>query len=247
MNVLVIKNNVNTPPALIGDHLVAAGASLTIVEPHDGDTLPGATKGFDAALILGGPQHAGDETNYPAFAPMLNLLRDFHDEGKPLLGICLGSQLLARSFGAQVRRHDTFEIGYLDLSITPEGQQDPLLAGLAPSQHIMQWHEDTFDMPTGAVRLMTGATTRNQAFRLGRTTYAFQCHFEVSKDLAKEWLDAWGHTISKYYDGADTTQASLKQAYDGIPRHGDAASDFCRVVTERWAGLVKETRQARAA
>ena len=166
MKVLVIQNNAQTPAALVGDHLVAAGATLDVNLPHNGDTLPASPDGYDAAIILGGPQHAGDDVNFPAFPAMLDLLRGFHDQAKPMLGLCLGSQLLARAFGEKVRRSHEFEVGYPTIEITEDGQKDPLLTGLAPRQRILQWHEDTFDMPKGAVQLMTGATIRNQAFRL---------------------------------------------------------------------------------
>lgn len=244
MNILVIKNNPDTPPCLVGDHLEAAGATLTTVLPHHGGALPAGSDGFDAAVILGGPQHAGDDKNYPAFPPILDLLREFHAQEKPLLGLCLGSQLLARSFGEQVRRHEHFEIGYPEIEITPAGQDDPLLTGLAPRQHIFQWHEDTFDVPKGAVHLMQGNLCRNQSFRYGRTAYAFQCHFEVSEELARTWLDNWGHTIAKYYD-PPRVEAELKRARAGIVQHGRAAAEFCRVVTQRWADLVWRNRVAR--
>src|SRR5688500_14191713 len=134
MNVLVIQNNTQTPAALVGDDLVAAGAKLAVVLPHNGDALPKSPDGYDATILLGGPQHAGDDINFPAFAPMLDLLRGFHEQAKPMLGLCLGSQLLARAFGGTVRRSDEFEVGYPAIEITEDGQKDPLLTGLAPRQ-----------------------------------------------------------------------------------------------------------------
>lgn len=246
MNVLVIQNNAQTHVALVGDHLVAAGAKLATILPHDGDALPKSPDGYDAAVILGGPQHAGDDVNFPAFPPMLDLLRDFHEQAKPLLGLCLGSQLLARAFGEKVRRSEEFEVGYPAIEITDEGQKDPLLSGLAPRQRILQWHEDTFDMPNGAVQLMSGTTIRNQAFRFGRTTYAFQCHFEVSPELAKQWFSQWGHTIVRRYE-EEAGRAVLERARGEIKHHGARAADFCRVVTQRWAALVHDAREGRAA
>jgi GMP synthase (glutamine-hydrolysing) len=246
MNVLVIQNNAQTPVALVGDHLVAAGAQLTTVLPHNGDALPKSPDGYDAAVILGGPQHAGDDGNFPAFPAMLDLLRGFHDEAKPLLGLCLGSQLLARAFGETVRRNEEFEVGYPTIEITEDGQKDPLLTGLAPRQRILQWHEDTFDMPKGAAHLMTGTACRNQAFRFGRTTYGFQCHFEVSPELARQWFSQWGHTIVRRYE-EQTGRVVLERAQGEIAQHGAGAADFCRVVTQRWAGLVQEMRKGRAA
>ena len=106
MNVLVIKNNADTPPSLVGDHLIAAGVQLTTVLPHGGGSLPATTEGFDGAVILGGPQHAGDDTNYPAFPPMLDLLRDFHDQEKPLLGLCLGANCWRAAAAVSVPSHN---------------------------------------------------------------------------------------------------------------------------------------------
>jgi GMP synthase-like glutamine amidotransferase len=245
MHVLVIQNDATSPISLVGEHIVGAGGRLTTLLPHSGDALPSSPAGFDAAVILGGPQHAGDDENYPAFVPMLDLLRDFHRQSKPMLGLCLGGQWLARAFGATVRRNDEFEYGYLPIQITNEGQQDALLAGLAPSQRIMQWHEDTFGLPDSGIRLMTGPTCENQAFRYGETTYGFQCHFEVSQDLAKTWIEKFGHVILRRF-GEDHGKAQLMRASEELKQHGQRATEFCRVVTQRWTKLVRQQQEAAA-
>ena len=246
MRLLVIQNDQTSHISLLGEHLTAAGADLITVTPHHGMDLPATPDGFDGAVVLGGPQHAHNDADYPAFAPTCDLLGAFHDQGKPLLGLCLGGQLLARTFGARVRVNDDFEYGFLPIDITPEGARDPLLSDLNPRQHIMQWHEDTFALPQGATRLMTGATTANQAFRYGDTAYGFQCHFEITPAHATMWIEEFNHVILKKLGEAEGTKA-VNRARAEFKQHIAAANEFCRVVAGRWAGLVKAKRQARAA
>ena len=104
MQVLVIQNDAHSPISLLGDYLQAAGAKLTTLLPHSGDKLPASPDGFDGAVILGGPQHAHDDARFPAFLPMLDLLRAFHAQTKPLLGMCLGGQLMAKKVTEDIAR-----------------------------------------------------------------------------------------------------------------------------------------------
>lgn len=240
MNILVIQHCPVTPVGVVGETLVEHGASLTTVFPHDGDELPPTTAGLDGLVILGGPQHAGDDVRWPAFAAMLPLIRRFHDEGKPVLGICLGAQLISRAFGGRVWPFGGLEIGYLPVEMTEAGQRDPLLVGLAPEQRIMQLHEDSFDLPEGAVLLMRNATCANQAMRIGATTYGFQFHLEVSRRDAPNFpRDCWSAMVRHYGERAEAEAARVAAE---VVLHYDAGAAFCREVTRRWHGLVAERR-----
>jgi GMP synthase-like glutamine amidotransferase len=240
MNILVIQNCPVTPIGLVGETLTERGARLTTLFPHRGEALPVTTRGYDGLVILGGPQHAADDAGWPAYAEMLPLIRQFHDEGRPILGICLGAQLISRAFGGTVWPFGGLEIGYLPVAITEAGRRDPLLAGLAPEQRIMQLHEDSFDLPAGAELLMANVTCANQAMRLGVTTYGFQFHLEVTRGDAPNFpRDCWGSLVRHYGAAAEAEAARVMRE---VEAHFDAGAAFCRTVTTRWAGLVAARR-----
>jgi GMP synthase-like glutamine amidotransferase len=239
---LIVQSCPVTPAGVVGQAAQERGAQLTTLFPHRGEPLPRSTAGFDGLIILGGPMHAGDDAGYPAFPALLALIRRFHAQGKPIFGICLGAQLIARAFGKSVYRFGGCEVGYLPVQITPEGAADPLLAGLAAGQHIMQMHEDSFDLPARAVLLMRNDTCANQAFRLGRTTYGFQFHLEVTERDARNFpRDCWPALQRHFGERAEAEEVRVLAEVD---THFAEGEHFCRTVTSRWLDLVAECRAA---
>jgi len=242
--ILVVQHCPVTPVGILGETLAGQGAALDIRMPHHGEALPPNPAGFDGLVVLGGPMHAGDDAGYPAFPPMLDLIRQFHDQAKPVLGVCLGAQLVSRAFGGQVWPFGGLEIGYLPVRMTPAGRRDPLLKGMAPEVKIMQLHEDSFDLPEGAVRLMSNGACANQALRVGRTTYGFQFHFEVTKaDAVNFPRDCWSSMERHYGEMAELVAADSVRSVEAFYAEG---ADFSRRITSRWHDLVIE-RQAWAA
>lgn len=239
---LVVQSCPVTPAGLVGEVATANGAQVTTVFLHRNEPLPRTPSAFDGMIILGGPMHAGDDINYPAFRKLLPLIRRCHDQGKPLFGICLGAQLIARAFGKTVFPFGGCEVGYLPVEITDEGRNDPLLSGLAPEQRIMQMHEDSFDLPEGALLLMRNAACANQAFRLGRTTYGFQFHLEVTETDARNFpRDCWPALQRHFGPRAEIEEARVLAEVDA---HFATGEHFCRTVTARWLDLVAECRAA---
>ena len=237
MRILVLQNDPISPAGTVEERLRAAGAEIATVKPLHGDALPSTPDGYAGAVVLGGAMSANDDDKHPALAPMRDLLREFHAADKPLLGICLGSQILSRCFGGQVRPHTLVEFGYTPLSFTDEAHGDPLLAGLPNPQWIMQYHEDTFDMPAAGVRLMAGEACANQAFRVGRATYGFQCHFEATAELVRHWSEATRGYLDRKFGAR--VPAIIEELYRDIPARGPAQRAFAEAVTDRWLALAR--------
>jgi GMP synthase (glutamine-hydrolysing) len=144
---------------------------------------------FAAIVAMGGEMHANDDAAFPYLAREVALLEDAAAKDVPVLGICLGGQLLARSLGATVQPAGALEGGWVPISPAPGLNGDPVLGHLTAPTGVFSWHVDIFDLPDGATQLATGDVTEQQAFRHGRA-WALQFHPEVDGDLFEEWLDA---------------------------------------------------------
>ena len=149
---------------------------------------------FHALMIFGGSMHVDQEDGHPWLDPEKEFIRDALDRGTPILGVCLGSQLLAEAAGARPERMPDPEIGWYDIEITEAGAADPVIGPLAPSAQLFEWHHYAAPLPPGAVEL--ARTPRCvQAFRIeGKPAWGFQFHAEVTKENLFGWLDGWGNS-----------------------------------------------------
>ncbi len=139
-------------------------------------------------VVLGGPMNVDQVSEYPFLQRELTWLREAIARDLPVLGICLGSQLLAKSLGARVFPNQVKEIGWYDVELTAPAD-DPLFGGLTGRHTVFQWHGDTFELPAGAVQLARSRQCEQQAFRYGTKIYGLQFHIEVTVDMVDEWLD----------------------------------------------------------
>ncbi len=142
-----------------------------------------------ALIILGGPMSAHEEADYPFLRWEKTIIRAAMDENVPILGVCLGAQLIAVALGTSVFHGRVREIGWSPISITPHGQVDSLLGYLPENATVFQWHRDGFDLPSGAIRLASSAHYENQAFRLGKNIYGLQFHLEVTPQMIERWIE----------------------------------------------------------
>ena len=146
------------------------------------------TDRYRGLIVLGGPMNVEEHPQRAHLANEMRAIEKMLEQGKPVLGICLGAQLLAHVLGAQVARNDTPEIGWYPLQKTSEGLADPVLAPLRTETPVFQWHGCRFDIPRDAVHLARSPQCEQQAFRYGDNAYGFQFHLEMDERLVERWL-----------------------------------------------------------
>ncbi|MBP9679822.1 MAG: type 1 glutamine amidotransferase [Bacteriovorax sp.] len=144
---------------------------------------------YNGLIILGGHMGVYEADKYTHIKVEMKLIEEALKKNIPILGICLGSQLLAQVLGAQVRKHAEKEIGWHDVDLTLEGMNDPLFSHFNKTQKLFQLHGDTFDVPSSAVHLARSELCPSQAFRYGDKVYGLQFHLEVDSPMIHRWLD----------------------------------------------------------
>jgi len=140
-------------------------------------------------VVLGGPMNVDQVRQHPHLAHELPWIREAVAIELPVLGICLGAQLLAKALGARVFANGRKEIGWYPIHTTAQAAEDPLFSGTGPSETVFQWHGDTFELPEGAVRLARAELCENQAFRFGPSAWGLQFHVEMTAPLIDSWLE----------------------------------------------------------
>ncbi len=185
MRVIVFRHVPFEGLGLIEPCLQERGISIEFADLYRPEApLPDASTAA-GLIFMGGPMSANDDLPY--LRHELSFIRQAAGRGQPVLGVCLGSQLIAKALGARVYRNPVKEIGWYDIELTEAGRCDPLFAGLDRSQTVFQWHGETFDLPSGADWLASSAACAHQAFRVGSNIYGLQFHLEVTPEMIAGW------------------------------------------------------------
>ncbi len=190
--VYIITHAENEGPGLMGGFFERLGWEEVSLCLWRGDGLPRDLDSAAGVVMLGGPMNVYQEKQYPFLKKEDLFIRRVLREEIPFLGICLGSQLLAKACGGVVTQSPEQERGWYDVQLTREGQQDDLFRGLGQTLSVFQWHDDTFAVPDGGTLLATGRPCRNQAFKMGSCAYGLQFHMEVTAAMVKAWSEEEG-------------------------------------------------------
>ncbi len=184
--VLALQFVWDDPPGYLGEIMDEHQIACHVIKVEE-ETIPDPVD-YDACIAMGGPQHVGHNDTYPYLAGATRAIRRAVQHEVPYLGLCLGGQLLASAVGAEVKKHSSTPIGFYEIEFTREWKKDPIFERLPGYQQVIHWHEDTFDIPYGAVQLATNPHTQNQAFRYGRNAYGTQFHIELTPAMLDIWL-----------------------------------------------------------
>jgi GMP synthase-like glutamine amidotransferase len=190
MAVLILKNIVTEGPGTIERFLSDNNVGFTVVELGEGEKPP-ALDAFGSLVVMGGPMAIYEADKHSFLKEGFKMIEAALKSGMRVLGVCLGAQALAHVLGARVYKGDATEVGWLDVELTEEGLQDPVMRSLASDGKVLkvfQWHGDTFDIPSGARKLARSEAFENQAFGYGDGIYGLQFHIEATPEMIARWF-----------------------------------------------------------
>lgn len=214
MKFIVLQHIGSEGPGSLGTYLESIGAKIDIVRLYQGDAVPAGLGGFDAVVSMGGPMNVYEEDRYPFLRDETLFLNKVIDAGLPVLGICLGAQMIAKAQGAAVVRSPKEEVGWGRIDLTDQGRTDTLFQGLPSSLEVLQWHGDMFHIPEGGVLLASSEDCPHQAFRY-KNAFGLQFHVEVTEEILADWFSDSQH-LASILARHDEIEKELSQRADRI-------------------------------
>lgn len=196
----IIQNDRDVPPGNFSATISEMGVVSRLVRPYSGEGLPASAE-VSAAIVLGGAMGVHDDDKYPFLVEVKNFIQACVRTETPLLGVCLGGQLLADVLGGKVASNSPYrEKGTIAVTLTPAGERDPLFAGISRQFVTFQWHNDSFAIPPGAVLLASSDACPGQAFSFGSAAWGTQFHPEVDRSTVDCWV-RWSKKTAPLLDG----------------------------------------------
>jgi GMP synthase-like glutamine amidotransferase len=172
----------------------------------------------DGLIIMGGPMNVYEEDEYPFLVREERLIKDAIKRDIPILGICLGAQLIAKAAGARVYKGEKKQIGWYPLRMTGSAGEDPLFSGFPEELPVFQWHGDTFDLPEGTT-LLARDDLYHQAFRYGKA-YGLQFHLEITEKMIKDWISEYEKEVKDERIDVGRIEMDTRRYIDDLNRRG---------------------------
>lgn len=231
---VVIQHLAPEGPAGIAAALTGAGVEIDVVRVDLGQPFPEALDGIAGLVVMGGPMSARSDDGFPTRRAELALLRRALRDEVPVLGVCLGAQLLASAAGGSVRPGHGPEIGWGPVELTPAASEDPLLAGLPRELIVLHWHGETYEAPVGAVRLAGSEAYDEQAFRVGPCAWGLQFHVEAGPGEVGAFVEAFPEDAAAAVGGGSAIRAATADAVRNLgPYRDELLGRFAAVVAAR--------------
>jgi GMP synthase (glutamine-hydrolysing) len=229
--VTVIQHVEPEGPGTIAEVLRSRNLEVDVIRADRGQSIPESVGDMAALVVMGGPMGVHDTTRYPYLRDVMKLIDGALETHRPVLGVCLGSQLLAATLGADVRAAEQKEIGWHAVTLSRAADRDALFFGVEKTFRAFHWHGEVFDLPAGAVLLASSARTPCQAFRWGDHAYGLLFHLEVDATAIEQMVSTFGHELAQA--GVEAQHIAA-----GSTRHLPALGRIARVVFGRWADAI---------
>jgi GMP synthase-like glutamine amidotransferase len=216
--VLYVQHVEEEGPGLLKDFFDGKGLPGRILRPYDGDIFPPSFDGIEALVFMGGPMNVYEHNKYPFLVKEKIFIKKAVELGIPLIGICLGAQLLSVSLGGMVIKSPEKEVGFYTVNKTAAGEIDTIFQRVEDEFPVFQWHEDTFTLPPGSELLARSDNGIKQAFRVKRA-YGFQFHVEATGEMIGRWMA--GHLT-----GGEELEEFLEESGRVLPRLADTGKNI---------------------